>query len=118
MNKISDEQFKKELELWKNEVEPLVGKTKIYVYPYGEWKVYESGEICKKHKMLMDYGFELFCGVGMKTFFAHLPTKNPQKVLFMDRKVIDGSTLRKNDTNLLPFFDPKSVYDYSFRPEE
>ncbi len=118
MNKISYEQFCEEVELWNEEVEPLIGKTKIYVYPYGEWQVYDKGSLSKKHKLLQDNGFELFCGVGMKTFYSYLPTKTQEKVLFMDRKVIDGTTLRKNDVNLLPFFNPKDVYDYAFRPSK
>lgn len=118
MNKISYEQFHNEVELWKAEVEPLIGKTKVYVYPYGEWQVYQNGEISDKHQLLIDNGFELFCGVGMKTFFSYLPTKNSTKVLFMDRKVVDGTTLRKNDENLFPFFNPKEIYDYTFRPDE
>lgn len=118
MNKISYEQFSEEVKLWKDEVEPLIGKTKIYVYPYGEWQVYDGDSLSKKHKLLQENGFELFCGVGMKTFYSYLPTQTKEKVLFMDRKVIDGTTLRKNDVNLLPFFNPKEVYDYKFRPSE
>ncbi len=116
MNKISYEQFCEEIKLWQNEVEPLIGKTKVYVYPYGEWEVYANGEKSKKHIALENAGFELFCGVGMKTYYSYLPTKNTSKVLFMDRKVIDGTTLRKKDSNLYPFFNPENVYDYKFRP--
>ena len=111
MNKISTEKFKKELELWKTEVEPLVGKTEVYVYPYGEWTVFENGELSEKHKLLNEYGFYLFCGVGMKTFYANLPTKSPHKVLFMDRKCLDGSTITKNHTELQPFFSPLEILD-------
>lgn len=116
MNKLTYEEFCNELNLWKNEVEPLIGQTKIYVYPYGEWEIYKNGIKSDKHKLLENHGFELFCGVGMKTFFSYLPTKSPDKVLFMDRKVIDGTTLRKRDVNLYPFFNPSNVYDYKFRP--
>lgn len=117
MNKLTDEQFFEEVELWKNEVEPLVGKTKVYVYPYGEWQVFDNfGNISKKHQYLIDAGFELFCGVGMQTFFDYLPNRLNHKVLFMDRKVVDGNTLRKKDSNLYPFFDPEAVYDYKVRP--
>ncbi|MBO5884523.1 MAG: polysaccharide deacetylase family protein [Clostridia bacterium] len=116
MSKITDEHFFNEIKLWKTEVEPLIGETKIYVYPYGDWQVYQNGELCQKHIALQNSGFELFCGVGMKTFFSYLPTSCKNKVLFMDRKVIDGTTLRSNNINLLPFFSPRNVYDYSVRP--
>lgn len=116
MNKISDEEFEQELKAWREEVEPIVGKTKVYVYPYGEWSVYENDKLCEKHQLLKKYGFEIFCGVGMQTFYSYLPTKSNEKVLFMDRKCVDGSTLKKCDKYLLPFFNPKSVYDYISRP--
>lgn len=116
MSKITDDHFFEEINLWKTEVEPLIGSTSIYVYPYGDWQVYDNGQLCKKHIALQNAGFELFCGVGMKTFFSYLPTTSNNKVLFMDRKVIDGTTLRNNNSNLLPFFSPKSVYDYTVRP--
>mgnify|MGYP001864060657 FL=1 len=116
MNKLTDEQFLEEVNLWKEEVEPLVGKTKVYVYPYGEWQVFDKyGNISNKHQYLLDAGFELFCGVGMRTFYDYLPNKH-NKVLFMDRKVVDGNTLRKKDACLYPFFDPEFVYDYKSRP--
>ena len=117
MKKLNDIEFLEEVNLWKTEVEPLVGKTGIYVYPYGEWEVFDNlGNISKKHQYLIDAGFKVFCGVGMKTFYDYLPNKNKNKVLFMDRKVVDGNTLRKKDTNLYPFFDPSNVYDYAVRP--
>lgn len=110
MNKIDDNKFEKEIVQWQNEVESLIGKTNIYVYPYGEWQVFDNGEICKKHQLLQNAGFKLFCGVGMKDFYGYLPNKN-HKVLFMDRKCIDGNTLSANRKELMPFFTPKLVID-------
>lgn len=113
MNKISDEKFKQELELWKNEVESIVGKTHIYVYPYGEWEISKDGKISYKHKLLEEYGFKLFCGVGIKPFFSYLPyDKNiKEKVLFMDRKPIDGYTIKNKTTELNDLFDCYNIYD-------
>lgn len=111
MNKISTEKFRQEITLWQNEVEPIVGKTRIYVYPYGEWQVFENGEICEKHKLLQEAGFNLFCGVGMKSYYSYLPNSNHHKVLFMDRKCVDGSTLKANNQELSRFFNPLLVLD-------
>lgn len=110
MNKISNEKFANELILWQNEVEPIIGKTSVYVYPFGEWQVFDEGNICTKHQMLQDAGFELFCGVGMKSFFSYLPNKN-HRVLFMDRKCVDGRTLKQNHSELIRFFNPLNVLD-------
>lgn len=111
MNKISVKKFEQELNLWKTEVEPIVGKTNIYVYPYGEWQVFDNGKICDKHTLLNKFGFSLFCGVGMKSFYSYLPNKNGHKVLFMDRKCIDGYTLSNNSKELLKFFNPLQILD-------
>ena len=110
MNKITEQKFESEINLWKQEVETIVGKTNIYVYPYGEWQVFDNGSICNKHKMLKDAGFALFCGVGMRTFFNYLPNNN-HKVLFMDRKCVDGRTLTANHRELQSFFNPLQVID-------
>lgn len=112
MKKISDTKFAEEIANWKKEVEPIIGSCTCYVYPYGEWEVFVDGGICPKHQMLIDAGFSLFCGVGMKTYFSYLPNKNGNKVLFMDRKVIDGTTLRADSKYLKPFFNPALVLDY------
>ena len=111
MKKLSINEFKQELELFKQNVESLVGKTQVYVYPYGEWEVFENGKISPKHQLLIDYGFKLFCGVGMKTFYSYLPTKTQEKVLFMDRKCLDGRTLNSNHLELFKFFNPLEMLD-------
>lgn len=112
MKKISNVKFEQEIKLWQDEVEPIIGKTNIYVYPFGEWQVFENGNICTKHKMLQDAGFKLFCGVGMKSFFSYLPNKN-HKVLFMDRKCVDGRTISSNHKELTRFFNPLNIFDTS-----
>ena len=111
MKNISVDKFENELLNWKNEVESIVGQTQVYVYPYGEWQVFNNGQICEKHNLLNKYGFNLFCGVGMKSYYSYLPNKNGHKVLFMDRKCIDGTTLRANSTELNKFFNPLEILD-------
>lgn len=111
MKQISNEKFKNEIQNWQNEVEKIIGKTSVYVYPYGEWEVFENNDYSAKHKMLIDAGFGLFCGVGMKTFYSYLPNSFGKKVLFMDRKAVDGTTLNSNSPYLAPFFNPIKVLD-------
>ena len=114
MKKISTEKFAEEMELWTNEVEPIIGKTNIYVYPYGENQILDSdGNVSQKHKMLLDYGFKLFCGVGDKHFYSYYPfvTKNENQVLFMDRRPLDGYSLRSHQKTYSEFFDCSLIYD-------
>ena len=63
--------------------------------------------------MLVDYGFKLFCGVGEKQFFTYYPFNFDKKyeVLFMDRRSLDGFSLRRNSKIYSIFFDCYSVYD-------
>ena len=117
MKKISLPDFEEELRLWKDEVASIVGETDIYVYPYGEYEIVKDSEISEKHLLLEKYGFKLFCGVGMQPFFSYLPFEKSigHKVLFMDRKAIDGFTLKNRTSALSTLFDTKLVYDYANR---
>ena len=111
MKKISNEKFKEELSLWQSEVESIIGKTNVYVYPYGEWEIFdEENNFTEKHKMLTNAGFKFFCGVGVKNFFGYLPfTKSNNKVLFMDRTPIDGYTLTNKKEALSRLFDANKI---------
>lgn len=117
MNKITDEKFKEEIALWQSEVEPIIGKTKIYVYPYGEWQLNNNdNSFTNKHQMLINAGFELYCGVGSKQFFGYLPlNQTANKTLFMDRIPIDGYSLENNQKYLSRIFDADKVIDYKAR---
>lgn len=113
MKKVSNSIFDSEINNWKKEVEPLIGKTKIYVYPYGENLILENGKLAYKHKLLLNYGFKLFCGVGDKHFYSYYPfnTKKENQVLFMDRRPMDGYSLRMHQNEYEKFFDCNAVYD-------
>ena len=113
MKKVSTAIFRTEVENWKAEVEPIIGKTNIYVYPYGENEILVDGKVSAKHQMLLDDGFQLFCGVGDKHFYSYYPFKatKQNQVLFMDRRPLDGFSLRHHQDEYKQFFDCVSVYD-------
>ena len=118
ITKISNEGFYNEIKRWQNEVEPLIGKTNIYAYPYGEYEIAnERKEITYKHKLLLEAGFNLFLGVGKKYFFGYAPfnIKKEERVLFMDRRPLDGNNLRKNHKEFKMFFNSYEVYDHKNR---
>ncbi len=63
-----------------------MGKTNIYLFPYGEYPKHDTDA----YKVFLEYGFNYFSGVGLNTY---------QKVykagyVFDDRKNIDGMTMR------------------------
>lgn len=119
MKAVSDEKFAADVSKWKNQVESIIGKTDLYVYPYGEWVISENinGEntTCAKHKNLVDAGFNVFFGVGAKPFYSYLPFSGDDKYLFMDRCSLDGVTLRSESGEIDKYFDPKLVIDEAVR---
>lgn len=108
MRTYTDEQMKMDAQKWQNEVQPLVGKTALYAYPYGEWTMNGS-----KPKILKDFGFHVFFGVGERPFYTQMATQEGEKVLFQDRCPMDGTTLRSGYCDR--FFNAKEFYD-SRRP--
>lgn len=117
MKNISLEKFEEEIQNWISQVEPIIGKTKVYVYPYGEWELEnEDGTISEKHKLLIENGFQLFCGVGIDPFFSKLPYSNSSfQSLFMDRTPLDGFTLSNREKELSRLFNASEVYDLKNR---
>lgn len=109
MNKYTEEKMRSDIQKWKSEVEPLVGETCLYAYPYGEWAL---GENCsdKRQKALIQAGFCVFFGVGDKPFYTRMPLGGDgEKVLFQDRCALDGTSLRSH--HLDRFFDTRQIYD-------
>ena len=102
MKKVSTNHIKQDLLDWSNFVEPLIGKTDIFVFPYGEWELVEGNQISPKQQLLFEYGFKLFCGVGIYPFFSYLPQNSgiKQKFLFWDRKPLDGYTIKNRQKEL------------------
>lgn len=106
--KVSAERLKRDCERWREEVEPLVGKTPVYIYPYGS--SLKSDE--EKFKLLKENGFSIFCGVGpdgdieFKDDFAYL-----------ERKSVDGLSISNNSSYLKDLFDCTQVLDTA-RPKK
>jgi hypothetical protein len=101
-SQISYNLFKDDTIKWHNEIEPIVGPTKIYVYPYGD----KLSVTDTKYKLLLEYGFKVMCGVGSSDLW-----KNYSNSIFMDRHSVDGYSLRNNYKYLLPLLDTQKVFD-------
>lgn len=116
MQKLELARFQEDTMSWKAEVASLIGNTNIYVYPYGENEILnESKNISAKQQFLLDNGFSLFFGVGIKPYYNFYPnTQN--KVAIMDRIPLEGETLRSRKKTLAIYFDFDTVYDYENRP--
>lgn len=101
-NAISYNLFADDTEKWHNEIEPIVGPTDIYVYPYGETLSTKDN----KYKLLLQYGFKMMCGVGSDNYWH-----NYGDSILMDRQAVDGYSLRNYKQYLAPLFDTSTVFD-------
>lgn len=117
MKSISVDKFILDTKDWIREVEPIVGKTNLYVYPYGEWEINIETALSKKHKYLQECGFNMFFGVGTAGYFGRVPFEKTtfEKPMFMDRIPIDGNSLRNHKTLYSKMFDVEYVYDNEIR---
>jgi len=101
------DRVKSDTKNWENEVASIVGDTKIYVFPYGEYTKHDQAEF----KHLIDSGFVFFCGVGMPPYL-----KVHDGYIFMDRQNIDGFSLRNHAKWLAPLMDNTYVFCHKERP--
>lgn len=106
--KVGYSRFVQDTRRWKNEVEPLIGPTNVYIYPYGS-KVLPKDA---KFRYLLEAGFNVLCAVGPAEYLQSTP-----QYAMMDRRHIDGIALRHQRSRLLDFFDADEVID-PVRPAE
>lgn len=109
MGDMSVNYIKEDTDNWIDEVTPIIGDTKVMVWPYGN-KIREG----VAHDYLYNNGFRIFCGVGVAPFLAYEPDG---KSVFMDRKSLDGFALRNRREKYLYLFDTEEVWD-PVRPKE
>ncbi|HHV79181.1 MAG TPA: polysaccharide deacetylase family protein [Firmicutes bacterium] len=102
MEKVSYKRFVQDTERWKREVEPLIGQTKIYVYPFGS----QVKPGTPKFEYLLQTGFTIFCGIGIRPF---LP--KPALYVLMDRRHVDGIALKTQRELLIHLFDASQALD-------
>lgn len=102
----SYDQIVRDTKRWKNEVEPIIGKTDVFIYPHGAQdrgsKVYQY--------LVRDEGFKFLAGVGPNNF-----TDIGNDSVYQDRVAIDGLNLYDFKYKLKPFLDPSKVYSETDR---
>ena len=101
---MSAEDFYADIDRWIGEVEPIVGKTDIYMYPTGE----QMDDSDEKFQYMLKQDFHLFCGLDENPVFSVCP-----QYAFMQRRVVNGTALEHNWMNNL--LDFSGVADGSIR---
>ncbi|WP_210617187.1 polysaccharide deacetylase family protein [Mammaliicoccus lentus] len=98
----SDEQIIEDTKRWKKEVEPIVGKTDLFIFPHGA----QDRNSTSYNYMIDEAGFKYMAGVGPDNF-----TSLSKKDIYQDRVAIDGLNLHQFKYKLKPFFKPEEVYN-------
>lgn len=114
MPTLTEEQFKWEIDAWREEVGAIVGDTGLFCWPYGD---HGYGDLRKGdlHKYMFDRGFYFYFGTGAGTYYAD---ELDELGIFSDRKGVTGQVLvyiaadygvyAKNYT---PLFDKDKIWD-------
>ncbi len=109
MSSASEQTLEEDTDHWLDQIGKIVGKSEVYVWPYGS--SVRSGE---KHTLLYDKGFRIFCGLGVNPYLA--PEQDGLGI-FLDRKPLNGYSLRNRRDAYLHLFDTEEVLD-PIRPEK
>ena len=117
LGSVSMEKIRKDTQLWRDEVESLVGETTVLFYPHGarpdgnDWQ--NTGE---QFRFYQEQGFRIFCSVGIESFSY---IKKDICAVICDRMHPDGKTLRSK--NCLEwysrFYDAREIIDLDVRPD-
>ena len=106
---ITLDKLKKDTEKWIKTIEPVTGKTNIYISPFGVSIIFKPGNVYSKY--LVKNGFNIFCTVGeRKEIYYH------GNFIVMPRLNLDGFKMIKGKSAVRKYyFDPDVVLD-SARP--
>lgn len=99
-------QIVRDTKRWKKEVEPIIGKTDVFIYPHG---AQDRGSKAYQY-LVRDEGFKFLAGVGPNNF-----TNIGNDSVYQDRVAIDGLNLYDFKYKLKPFLDPSKVYSETDR---
>lgn len=86
-----------DIRLWERNVTPLIGETKIFVYPYGAFTYQGTA----KHQALLDAGFRVFCGTSQTNALWDNAQPGENGIargtgtVYLERFTVTGFTLRQ-----------------------
>jgi peptidoglycan/xylan/chitin deacetylase (PgdA/CDA1 family) len=114
MPTLTEEQFKWEIDAWREEVGAIVGDTGLFCWPYGD---HGYGDLRKGdlHKYMFDRGFYFYFGTGAGTYYAD---ELDELGIFSDRKGVTGQALLYIAADYgvyvkyyTPLFDKDKIWD-------
>jgi len=110
MSQMTFEELKADTDQWKEEVESLVGPTRVFIHPYGDFIRHTYANMDKINYLINVGGFDIHLGVGINAYAVSLGN-----YVFEDRKNIDGLTFRYRRYEVSMIFDTYTVADWDAR---
>ncbi len=101
------ELLKRDTDRWLKEVEPLIGKTDVYVFPFGADIEHTVGPYTSdKYLYLKQQGFHVFLNVYAKPWM-----QIRKDYVRMGRRPIDGQAMLQYPERLMDLFNARDVLD-------
>jgi len=97
---------RRDVERWKALAEPLLGRTDVFIYPFGAQPPATSPVV----RMLRDEGYRILCDIDVVPRLRH-----EDGLAVMSRRHIDGLALRQQHSALRALFDTRAVIDAGAR---
>ena len=101
-----------DMDRWLDEVGSLLGKTDVFIYPFGadicDWRGYQG----EKYEYAIKSGFRYFCNVDSSQYWVQMK----DDYLRQGRINLDGERMMKDPDKLSCFFDVDSVLDTTRPP--
>ncbi len=105
--KLSEQALEVDAKKWKDQVEPLIGPTDIYIFPFGVDIETTVGEYSSdKFKFLKSLGFDYYCGV-FKEPWMHVK----KTYVRMTRRPLDGQAMLQFPERVEDLFNVADVLD-------
>lgn len=121
-NSMSVAEINADFEKWEKEVVPYIGRTYVFIYPFGNFTDLRKSGGMERAQTLQAKGYAVYCATSMngvnwddKVSSSAVPLK--LGICYNERIILDGQCLRKyaDHDNMKALFDAYSVYDNSQR---
>jgi|GEM_PF-1259830 len=121
-NSMSVSEINADFEKWDREVLPYIGKTHVFIYPFGNFTDLRKEGGKDRAEALFNKGFAVYCATSMNGVNWDYKVSSSAVPLYLgicynERIILDGQCLRKyaDHANMKALFDAYSVYDNSQR---
>ena len=92
---------------WEEEVQPVVGDTDIFIYPYGSDIAGVENYSGAKYETMYEAGYRFFCNVDSSEYWVHIRNNYVRQ----GRRNLDGYRMWYNPGLLDDLFDVEAVFD-------